>query len=195
MNFRVSVIKKNQILASMVVLMLIVAGYLNYTYDPTKDYETELTGVMSNNLGDAYLVDSSSINTNIDDIEQSIEASAKVATAEEYFANSRIERDNVFDEQIENYEEILENSNIKSEEKSFAQTEISRINNTKNAIVIAENLIKLKGFKDAIILVNEDSVNVIVMAETLNDKEVTQIQNIVINELKINLDNLHISTI
>ena len=30
-------IKKNQILASMVVLMLIVAGYLNYTYDPTKD--------------------------------------------------------------------------------------------------------------------------------------------------------------
>ena len=195
MNFRVSVIKKNQILASMVVLMLIVAGYLNYTYDPTKDYETELTGVMSNNLGDAYLVDSSSINTNIDDIEQSIEASAKVATAEEYFANSRIERDNVFDEQIENYEEILENSNIKSEEKSFAQTEISRINNTKNAIVIAENLIKLKGFKDAIILVNEDSVNVIVMAENLNDKEVFQIQNIVINELKINLDNLHISTI
>ena len=195
MNFRVSVIKKNQILASMVVLMLVVAGYLNYTYDPTKDYETELTGVMSNNLGDAYLVDSSSINTNIDDIEQSIEASAKVATAEEYFANSRIERDNVFDEQIENYEEILENSNIKSEEKSFAQTEISRINNTKNAIVIAENLIKLKGFKDAIILVNEDSANVIVMAENLSDKEVVQIQNIVINELKINLDNLHISTI
>lgn len=195
MNFRVSVIKKNQILASMVVLMLIVAGYLNYTYDPTKDYETELTGVMSNNLGDAYLVDSSSINTNIDDIEQSIEASAKVATAEEYFANTRIERDNVFDEQIENYEEILENSNIKSEEKSFAQTEISRINNTKNAIVIAENLIKLKGFKDAVILINEDSANVIVMAENLSDKEVVQIQNIVINELKINLDNLHISTI
>ena len=56
MNFKVSVIKKNQILASLVVLMLVIAGYLNYTYDPTKDYDTELTGVMSNNLGDAYLV-------------------------------------------------------------------------------------------------------------------------------------------
>lgn len=195
MNFRVSVIKKNQILASMVVLMLIVAGYLNYTYDPTKDYETELTGVMSNNLGDAYLVDSSSVSSNIDDIEESIEASTKVTTAEEYFASSRIERDNSYDEQIENYEQILENINIKAEEKSFAQTEISRINNTKNAIIIAENLIKLKGFKDAIILVNEESVNVVVMAEQLNDNEVTQIQNIVINELKVDLDNLHISTI
>ena len=195
MNFRVSVIKKNQILASMVILMLIVAGYLNYTYDPTKDYETELTGVMSNNLGDAYLVDSSSVSTNMDEIEASVEASTKVTTAEEYFATSRMERDNSFAEQLENYEEILENDDIKSEEKSFAQTEISRINNTKNAIVIAENLIRLKGFKDAIILVNEESVNVIVMAEKLNDTEVTQIQNIVINELKINLDNLHISTI
>ena len=96
---------------------------------------------------------------------------------------------------MENYEEILENNDIKSEEKSFAQAEISRINNTKNAIVIAENLIRLKGFKDAIILVNEDSVNVVVMAEELSETEVTQIQNIVINELKVNLDNLHISTI
>ena len=94
MNFRVSVIKKNQILASMVVLMLVVAGYLNYTYDPTKDYETEITGVMSNNLGDAYLVDSSSVSSNIDDIVDTVEASAKVTTAEEYFANSKMERDN-----------------------------------------------------------------------------------------------------
>lgn len=195
MNFRVSVIKKNQILASMVVLMLVVAGYLNYTYDPTKDYETEITGVMSNNLGDAYLVDSSSVSTNMEDIEESIEASTKVTTAEEYFASSRMERDNSFAEQLENYEDILENDDIKSEEKSFAQTEISRINNTKNAIVIAENLIRLKGFKDAIILVNEDSVNVVVMAEELSDNEATQIQNIVLNELRVNLDNLHISTI
>lgn len=195
MNFKVSVIKKNQILASMVILMLIVAGYLNYTYDPTKDYETEITGVMSNNLGDAYLVDSSSISTNMDDIVDSVEASTKVTTAEEYFANSRMERDNSFAEQLENYEEILSNDDIKSEEKSFAQAEISRINNTKNAIVIAENLIKLKGFKDVIILVNDDSVNVVVMAEKLSDNEVAQIQNIVINELKVNLDNLHISTI
>lgn len=195
MNFKVSVIKKNQILASMVVLMLIVAGYLNYTYDPTKDYETEITGVMSNNLGDAYLVDSSSISTNMDDIVDSVEASTKVTTAEEYFANSRMERDNSFAEQLENYEKILSNDDIKNEEKSFAQAEISRINNTKNAIVIAENLIKLKGFKDVIILVNDDSVNVVVMAEKLSDNEVAQIQNIVINELKVNLDNLHISTI
>ena len=135
MNFKVSVIKKNQILASLVVLMLVIAGYLNYTYDPTKDYDTELTGVMSNNLGDAYLVDSSSVSTNIDNIVESVEASTKVTTAEEYFATTRMERENSYAEQLESYEDILSNASISSKEKSFAQTEITKINNTKNAII------------------------------------------------------------
>ena len=195
MNFKVSVIKKNQILASMVILMLIVAGYLNYTYDPTKDYNQELTGVMSSNLGDTYLVDSSSVSTNIDDVINKVEASTKVTTAEEYFANTRIERDNSFAEQLENYQKIISNSAIEDSQKEFARNEITRINNTKNAIVIAENLIKLKGFKDGVIMVNGDSVNVVVLDDDLEENEVAQIQNIVMNELNVKLENLHINTL
>lgn len=195
MNFKVSVIKKNQILASLVVLMLVIAGYLNYTYDPTKDYDTELTGVMSNNLGDAYLVDSSSVSTNIDNIVESVEASTKVTTAEEYFATTRMERENSYAEQLESYEDILSNASISSEEKSFAQTEITKINNAKNAIIIAENLIKLKGFKDVVIMVNNGSVNVIVRADKLEDKEVSQIQSIIMGELKVEPENLHIKSL
>ena len=195
MNFKVSVIKKNQILASLVVLMLVIAGYLNYTYDPTKDYDTELTGVMSNNLGDAYLVDSSSVSTNIDNIVESVEASTKVTTAEEYFATTRMERENSYAEQLESYEDILSNASISSKEKSFAQTEITKINNTKNAIIIADNLIKLKVFKDVVIMVNNGSVNVIVRADKLEDKEVSQIQSIIMGELKVEPENLHIKSL
>ncbi len=195
MKFKVSVIKKNQILASMVILMLIVAGYLSYTYDPTKDYDQELSGVMSNNLGDTLLVDSSSVSTNIDEVIDKVETSTKVTTAEEYFANTRIERDNSFAEQLENYQKIISNNSIADDQKEFARNEITRINNTKNSIVIAENLIKLKGFKDSVVLVNGDSVNVVVLADKLEDNQVVQIQNIIMNELKVDLENLHISTI
>ena len=175
MNFKFGVIKKNQILASMVVLMLVVAGYLNYTYDPTKDYDMELTGIMTSNLGDAYLVDNTGINSNIEDIQRKVEASAKVTTSEEYFATTRMDRENSFAEQLETYQSILTNTSISDEQKKFAQEEITRINNTKNAIVIAENLIRLKGFEDVVILVNGDSVNVVVMSESLSESEVTQI--------------------
>lgn len=195
MNFKFGVIKKNQILASMVVLMLVVAGYLNYTYDPTKNYDVELTGVMSNNLGDAYLVENTGIYSNIDEVEEKIEATAKVTTSNEYFASTRMERENSFSEQLEMYKNILSNNSISDEQKKFAQEEIARINNTKNAIIIAENLIKLKGFADAIILVNEDSVNVIVQAESLFESDVTQIQSIVMGELKVDAKKLHIRSI
>ena len=200
MNFKFGVIKKNQILASMVVLMLVVAGYLNYTYDPTKEYHTELTGVMSNNLGDTYLVDSSSISTalvdsNMDDISQTIEASSKVTTAEEYFAETRMERENTFAEQKETYEKMLTNMALDETQRNFAQEEIQKINAKKNAITIAENLIKLKGFKDVVILLNEDSTNVIVVSETLTDEQKADIENIVLTELKVDSSKLHIRNI
>ena len=192
MNFKFSVIKKNQILASMVVLMLIVAGYLNYTYDPTENFKEEITGVMSNNLGDTLLVDSSSISTNIDNISKKIEASGKVTTAEEYFASTRMERDNLFAEKKETYEKILSNSSIDNSQKEIATYEIAKINSQKNAISIAENLIKLKGYKDAVILQNEDSVNVVVISELLTDSQKSDIEQIIMNELKVTKDKIFI---
>lgn len=200
MNFKFGVIKKNQILASMVVLMLVVAGYLNYSYDPTKDYSNELTGVISNNLGDTYLVDSSSVSTtnvesNIDDLSKTIEASGKVTTAEEYFAKTRMERDNSFAEQKETFEKMLINNGLDDSQKNFAQSEIQKINNKKNAILVAENLIKLQGFKDVVILYNEDSINVIVVSENLTDDEKVKIENIIVTELKTEKANIHIQNI
>lgn len=197
MNFKFGVIKKNQILASMVVLMLVVAGYLNYTYDPSKNYDKELTGVISNNLGDTYLVESSSISTNsvtsnMDDISQTIEASGKVTTAEEYFATTRMERENSFDEQKETYEKMLLNGALEETQKKFAQEEILKINTKKNAISIAENLIKLKGFKDVVILLNEDTANVIVMDDELTEQEKNDITSIVMTELKVDSSKLQI---
>ena len=40
---------------------------------------------------------------------------------------------------------------MSSDEKKNAQEEIKEINNEKNAIMIAENLVKTKGYKDIII--------------------------------------------
>ena len=45
---------------------------------------------------------------------------------------------------------------------------MNNINKTKNALMISENLIKTKGFKDVIIFVNDKSINVIVKDEAGN---------------------------
>ena len=94
---------------------------------------------------------------------------------------------------LETYQKILENNSISQEQKGISEQEIAKINQTKNAIMIAENLISTKGFENSVIFVNDTSVSVIVKAEKLEQEQIAQIQNIVSRELKVELENIHIS--
>lgn len=59
--------------------------------------------------------------------------------------------------------------------------------------MIAENLIKTKGFSDVIIFANNDSISVVIKADTLTSEQIAQVQNIVTRELKADITNVHIS--
>ena len=72
--------------------------------------------------------------------------------------------------------------------------EIVNVNNTKYAIMIVENLIMAKGFKNIVIFVNSNSISVVVDAEELKPEQVAQIQNIISRELNVETENIHIST-
>ena len=90
--------------------------------------------------------------------------------------------------------QILNNSNVTEAQKAIATQEIAKVNNTKNAIMISENLILTKGFKNVVILVNEDSANVVVeVQEELSKDKVAILQNIVARELSKTIENIHIS--
>ena len=100
----------------------------------------------------------------------------------------------MYAEMISNYQKIIDNTNASEAQKSIATQEITKINNTKNAIMICENLLSTKGFDNCVILVNDSSVNVVVKIDGgLNTESVAKIQNIVSRELGIDLGNIHIS--
>lgn len=112
---------------------------------------------------------------------------------EDYFTKSRLERDTMYSQTLETYENMINNDNISENQKSIVQQEITKINNQKNAIMIAENLIKVKGFEDLIIFVNNENVSVIIKADKLEEKDVAQIQNIITRELEVSVENINIS--
>ena len=195
MSFKISVIKKNQVVAWMLTLILGVAGILNYTNDPRRNYNVEVSGKMQEPLGEAILVDSPNLVSNVDEYLNTIENEEKISTAKEYFAKSRIERNDYYAEKIAIYEKILENSAISEEQKNQAQEELKRIHEQKNAILVTENLIKMKGIGEVIVLQNGESINVVVAEETLTDAQVAQIQHIVIHELGAKMENIHINNL
>lgn len=244
--------KKSEIVVYVVALMLVTAGYFNYTAtDSNNLVETysedirKLENTADTGIGDAVLVSNNEINdlNNIDEFQKgNNESKADDETSKEtvalvekdnitneiseisisnestnenevsknnetnyaistnssineknYYANSKLEREKMYANMLSTYQNILNNNNVSETQKSIASKEITKINSTKNAIMICENLIMTKGFNDCIILINEESVNIVVnVKDGLNSEKVAQIQNIVSRELGTEVENIHI---
>ena len=209
-----TILKKNQVIISVIAIMLIAAGYMNYTANSKKTLAAAaLTDTEQYaDLGDATLVSANittnsensmnetTTNTNEEMANEIIENSSKetvttnAETSEnQYFAESRLEREKMYSQMLESYQNILSNNQISDAQKEISENEIKNINDTKNAIMITENLIKNKGFEDLIIFVNGDSINIVIKAKELSEEQIAQIQNIVSRELKGDIENIHIS--
>lgn len=211
--------KKNQIIIYVIALMLMTAGYLNYTTNTENQASVETAMEIEANddmqladIGDATLVSSNDVETeNTTNSTNEVDSSNNVVSNNEianentttetsssnrddYFVKSKLERDTMYSQMIETYEKVLNSSNSLETQKQSATEEIQKINQTKNSIMICENLIKTKGFENSIIFVNGESISVIIGAEELQQDEVAQIQNIISRELNSKIENIHIAT-
>ena len=181
------ILKRNQLIILVISLMLVTAGYLNFTSTNAQDNTKETVA----ELGDATLVNSNKIeNENV--VENSVEQEAP--KEDTYFTTSKLERENIYSQMLETYQEIYNNANSTQEQKEKAIGEIAKINERRNAIMIAENLILAKGIENVVIFANENSVSVIAKAETLEPEKIAQIQNIVSRELEVGAEIISIST-
>ena len=230
MKIMKGLLKKNQVIIYVIALMLVTAGYLNYTTNTAEQVSTQTAIEMEASddmqiadIGDATLVNSEAVsenevtenttentsntnentiqeangnmiqNTNITENNTATQTSA-TTTTDEYFTKSKLERDTMYSQMIESYEKVLNSSNSLETQKQSATEEIKKINDTKNSIMICENLISTKGFTNNIVFVNGDSISVIIGVEQLQQEEVAQIQNIISRELHAEIENIHIST-
>ena len=100
----------------------------------------------------------------------------------------------MYSQMLETYEKVLNSTNSLETQKQSATQEITKINETKNSIIVSENLLQTKGFENSVIFVNGDSISVIIGASELKKEEVAQIQNIIAREMKASIENIHIST-
>ena len=187
-------LKKNQVLIYVITLMLVVAGYLNYTTTNDLNSTIQTSGseeelIEMSNIGDAQLVSS-----NVVSEENFIQTNSNsINNVSNYFSTSKLERDTMYSQMLETYENILNSNNSLETQKQSATEEITKINNIKNSIMICENLIKTKGFNDVVIFVNGESISIIVEDEQLNSEEVAQIQNIISREMNAKVENINIS--
>ena len=154
-------------------------------------------------IGDAKLVSANeaidkNLATNTEtqaNIENNTSITNNNETSEDkYFNETRLEREKMYSQMLENYQKIIETDSLSGEEKKNAQDEIKKISDEKNAIMIAENLIKTKGFADVIIFKNNGNVTAIIKSDQLEEQEVSQVQNIITRELNVKVNQVNINS-
>ena len=203
------IIKKNQLTILVISLMLVTAGYLNYNENLQASTEVADIGdatLVSSNLSNSTINQVDENNTNeaesnnvnnevassVSSTEESVQTNSEVSSSKEYFSSSRLERYTMYSQMLESYQKILDSTTTSEKQKSAAQEEIDRINKTKNAIMISENLIKTKGFEDVIIFQNDDSISLVIDKDELKKEDIAQVQSIIAREMGADIEDIHI---
>ncbi len=163
---------KGQIVVGVMVIALAAAIWLNTKYLPTST---------------KYLGESSYVNG--ETTENAVQTATK---ADDYFTTAKKEREEVREDALEDVEEILKNSKLSDAEKKAALETLTKL--TKNATneVNIENLLKAKGFQQALAVIGDDEINIVVKSDGLTTANTLQIQDIVTNQTEIPLSKIKI---
>lgn len=196
MNFFKNKENIKQLSLGVIAVLFIVLGALNYNNSTFNDLtgfteKSDTLEVASRNVADENLGDVELVSATPSIVENEVlEYEEK---EDDYFKTTSLERDKMYSETIEVYQELINNDKTSDVQKEIAVKELTELTSRRNSIMIAENLIKNKGIEDVIILENTGRINVVVKVSQLNKETVSQIQNIIQKELNVDINNISIS--
>lgn len=98
--------------------------------------------------------------------------------APDFFTEYRLERDKIRSERSDLLREIIQNASSQ-DTKQQAQESILKMTLEKQREIEMENLIKAKGFADALVFIRDNSVSAVVKTTTLTREEVVQVAEVI----------------
>lgn len=109
-----------------------------------------------------------------------------------YFIEARLNTGIEREKMISLLNEIINNQMTDETNRKAAGDAKMKLIDTMNKEKIIENLIKAKGFEDALVFITDNSVNVIVEIEKLTDSDMAKILDIVLRETNVPIDNVKV---
>jgi len=122
---------------------------------------------------------------------EAVFTSAETATA---LSGAKLEKEQTRMQNKETLLEIINNANISETQKQEAVSSMISMTDIAEKETAAEILLEAKGFDDAIVSIDGDSVDVVVNAPELTEAQRAQIEDIVIRKTGVSADAVVIST-
>ena len=183
------VIKRNQVVVTALAVMIAAAGYLNF--QESRSSEGKQTALQLTEEGDVTaLVDYSALPDDADETEldpitaettgdgAAVYVSAN-GNGSAYFAEAKLNREQSRAKEKDILTEMLNNENITEEQKAKCTESMLLLQERMEKESAAEAMIQSKGFKQAYVRMDNETVDVVVDAVKLTDKDVAQIEDIV----------------
>ena len=213
--------RKNQIIITSLAIMIVIAGYLNFTADQTKPVkqeaaaetaekireeniqaeeaaagaEADITSFPDEDLASVSAEAESTADTETPEGEKVGEAVlTSSASAGAFSASAKINREQVRSKNEASLLEIINNTDISEDMKADAIASMNRMTDRAEKELDAELLLEAKGFKDSVVSINDDSVDVIVGAAEITDEQKAQIEDIVTRKTERDVSDIVITT-
>jgi stage III sporulation protein AH len=191
------VFKRKQIVILALILLIVVAGYLQYSYR-----QRSTSADAEGKLGEAVYVDNEIYNEEFDgagsDLSENVDDQTNVTAskmANDYFVQARMDREQSRSEATESLKAITEDINASAEIKDEAHSKmIAIVENTEKEARI-ETLIKKMGFEESFILFADNgSIDIVIKTPSLTTAQTAQITDIVTRQADVDVADIHIRT-
>lgn len=142
-------------------------------------------------VSDTDLIDNSgAVSTDSSDEAKANETAAN--SKSDYFADARLTREKTNSKTISALKSIIDDKNVSQESKQNATQKSINISTASANAAKVENMLKGKGYKEALCTINDDKVNVVVKTDEqkLSDKQQREIRDVVLSVT--NLRNIEI---
>ena len=210
------VIKRNHVIIVALVIMVGVAGYLNYMDNNLKNDEIILNdnGEISALVPDENLPVNANLDSQIEmdfdkknskenkfesrnDFEESDNDAIAVNKSMEnsYFVQAKLDREQARAKQKEILDEMINNKNLSESKKTECVDNKIEIQKRIEKESAAESLLESKGFDETYVRIDDETVDVVINKEMLSDAEIAQIEDIVKRKTGFKASQIKISTL
>ncbi|MFV0313526.1 MAG: SpoIIIAH-like family protein [Anaerotignum sp.] len=205
------VIKRNQVVVTALAVMIAAAGYLNF--QESKSSEGTQTALQLTEEGDAAAVvadyaalpdDVAVEDIGLDPITAEIsnttgDGAAVFVNAEaiqegsQFFAEAKLDREQARAKQKDILSEMMDNENVSQGQKDKCSESMLQLQDRIEKETAAEAMIEAKGFEEAYVRIDDETVDVVVDKESLTDAEIAQIEDIVKRKTGCKADQIRIN--
>ncbi len=187
------ILKKKELIAASLVVLIGVAGYLNWSYQDTMQVKDgEIYTETGKRLGEAEYVSSEVTAEDAGSESSETQETSSEQQASDYFEKARADREEARSRSMQILNDTIANDKFDEDIRKQAQEQILKISADVEKESAVENIAKAKGYSDICVTITEDTADIIVKKDQFSEQDVVKLTEIAVEQTKIPSNNIKI---